>query len=1222
MAGPFAADGAMPAAHRHSPMHALPRPSWRLPHPGRVPLIAVAGLVLALAVTDRAGGEPPVGCRRVPAFYEAHEAARDFFPFGLYGVAASHPVLGMPPTLAVEVNLERFSRYGVNTVLASLDMTQRQGKTELGAVGQLLYGTLLPRYEMKALPNLTTQGFRFDAEAFAGMQRDAPPLSAAETATVERKLAGKLALAADVAARHPDAILGFITDDEPHLLAPAAAAATLVERHTGVLTTFPMPTFDSAVRFSEQVQPIMANWYVCNDEWRDSWCIAARLRSIARSQPDRLFWFVPLAISFTDAHEATLPNLLDSRPLRTELRLQCWSAVATGAKGILFYNPGGWAFTWGGNEDPLFDAMGRPNAPHPRQDNLAEVGSLAADFTTIGPVLLPACPIADTRIRIDCETVRYPMFSGPAVDCGLLRDAANGRDFLIPWNNDIDRDRSGTLHPPAELVTGGRAVYDLHDLRQVELGGDGGLRVSLPPGAGRVYMLGDEASFAAVRDDILRHRVQPERVRARTLAHRLRAKAGPRPPEEPFAAADAAIARAQEAEGRRDWEAAAAAYREAADGLEALAARLPTAAVEATLDRAGGIIAAADDLMRTHDARLYDIPPLTDTVRLSDPKLPVQAEQRAWIALVKRYLELEYRLFSGDAGRGAAAAMQSAADALVRDATDQRAALWRKFSGRLEERRIPLRVALVTPDRDGIEETITYAWAYGRVEAVWIAPDARGSLCDTDGRPFVPDEYDAVWVHQLRHATPPPDAAAVDPAGSVMPALLEPATVESLREYVARGGGLLLTGIAGLYAIPLGLEREPPDRVRENGPLARDLAVGIVPAPGAERHPALAHVPPAGLLTNGGPRGQVVATECVWEKRRPTGTVLAQELDGQFGRLADVATIVEYGRGAGKVLVMGGLGCDLTPNAAGGRSNVGTRGLVRETIVDALRYLAADERHAVQDAAATDAGPAVAARSLGKRDARPETGPTWMQNARARVEISMGQSGPTAGFRYLRWDAGAGTWIPFLQQNGIDADIRDAAEMNRIRGKYNAYWAFDGVTPTRVVPAVTDDSASLSFRLERPDLWVEYRLTLVKDSPFLLVAQSDQSRPDIASSSSIVFDPPLELGVAGISADPAAVVEHRARDHRDQGWLLPITRFFAASAPADGRLCGVIPAATTPAPQVILMTPGIRQLSQVSLPTFFVGHVGPAATDAAAMQRWVNEQFAPLERFRVPPAGR
>ena len=1188
----------------------------------RASLATVAGLVLALAVTGQADGEPPGGCRRVPAFYEAHEAARDFFPCGLYGAAAAHTMLGMPPALAAEVNLERFSRYGVNTVLCSLDIAQRQGRPELGELGQLLFGTLLPRYEMKALPNLTTQGFRFNSEAFAGMQRDTPPLSAAETATVERKLSGKLALAADVAARHPDAILGFITDDEPHVLAPAAAAAQLVEKHTGMLATFPMPTFDTAVHFSERVQPIMADWYVCSDEWRDNWCIAARMRSIARSQPGRLFWFVPLAISFTEAHEATLPNLIDSRPLRTELRLQCWSAVATGAKGVIFYNPGGWAFTWGGNEDPLFDVMGRPNAPHPRQDNLAEVRSLAADFTTIGPVLLPACPIADTGIRVDCETVRYPMFSGPAIDCGLLRDAANGRDFLVPWNNDIDRDRSGTLHPPADLVAGGRAVYDLHDLRQVALGGDGTLPVSLPPGGGRVYMVGDAASFAVVRDDILRHRVRPERVRASTLAHRLRAKTGPQPPDEPFAAADAAIARAREAEGRRDWEAATAAYRDAADGLEALAARLPTAAVETTLDRAGGIIAAADDLMRSHDARLYDIPPLTDTVRLSDPKLPVQAEQRAWIALVKRYLELEYRLFSGGGGRGGVAAMQSAADTLARDATDYRTALWRKFSRRLEERRIPLRVALITPDRDGIEETLAYAWAYGRVEPVWIAPDERGTLCDTEGRPFVPDEYDVVWIHQLRHATPPPDAAPVDPAGTIMPALLEPATIEALREYVAHGGGLLLTGIAGLYAIPLGLEHETPDRVRENGPLARDLAVGLVPAPGAERHPVLEHVPPAGLLTNGGPRGQVVATECVWEKRRPGGTVLAQELDGQFGRLADVATIVEYGRGSGKVLVMGGLGCDLTPGAAGGRNNVGTRGLVRETLVDALRYLADDARHVVQDAAATDAVATAAARSLGKRDARPETGPTWMQNARARVEISMPQSGPTAAFRYLRWDAGAGKWIPFFQQNGIDANIRDAAEMNRIRGKYNAYWAFDGVTPTRIVPSVTDDSASLSFRLERPDLWVEYRLTLVKDSPFLLVAQTGQSRPDIVSSSIIVFDPPLELGVAGTSTDPAEVVEHLARDHRDQGWLLRITRFFAASTPADGRLCAIIPASAAPSPQVILMTPGIRQLSQVSLPTFYVGHVGPAAADAAAMQRWVNDQFAPLEQFRIPPPGR
>jgi len=1176
---------------------------------------AATCLFVALAATARGQADGPQGCGTFPAFYEAHEVVQDFFPCGFYGGPGAHPMLGMPPRLAAEISLERFAEYGINVVIPAINLERRRGEPPaLGEVGTLIHGTLLPRYEMKALPTLAHQGFRFNADAFAGLQRNTPLFSPAELATAERKLADVLAAAADVANRYPETVIGFVSDDEPHLLAPAVAAAQLLEKHTGRLATFPMPTFDTAYAFSAHVQPMMANWYVCGDGMRDSWCIAARMRIIARQSPGRLFWFVPLAISYTGEHEATLPNLPDSRPTRSELRLQCWSAVATGAKGVLFYNPGGWAFTWGGNEDPLFDSLGRPNAPHPRQDNLAEIRELAADFTAIGPVLLTACPIVDRPLRIDCAGVRYATFSGPAIDCGLLRDAPRGRDFLIPWNNDVDHDQQGTLHLPADLLAGDRGLYDLHELRRIDVGGDGTLAVSLPPGGGRVYMLGDAGAFATVKDDILRHRVRPHRVRARALARRVRTKAGVGAAPESFAAADAALARAQAAEDRQAWEEEETAYREAIAELEQRAAALPTAVVETTLDRAGGIIASADDLMRTHDARLYGIPPLTDMVRLSDPKLPVQAEQREWVALVKRYLDLEYKLFTGSAGPD-----RSAADALVRDATDYRTRLWRKFSTRLAERRRPIRVAIVTPDREGIEGIMAYAWAYGECEACWIAPDERGALGDTDGRPFDPAEYDAVWVHQLRHAAPPADGGPVDPARSIMPALLEPAVVAAVRDYLTDGGGLLLTGIAGLYALPLGLETVLPDRIRENGSLARDLAVGVVPAPGAEGHPVLRNVPAAGHITNGGPRGQVVATECVWEKARPTGAVLAQELDGQFGRLADAATIVEYGLGAGKVVVLGGLGCDLTP---GNVSDGNGRRWARQTTLDALEYLAEGGRHVVREAAANDAGRIAAARPLGRRDARPEAGPTWIQNARARVEFALGESGPKPEFRYLRWDENAGKWRPFLSHLYINSTISDAAARAEVQQKYGASMAFDGVLPSRVLPAVEDGSACMSFRLERPELWAEYRLTLIKDSPFLMVAQTGHSGPETVGSTTLVLDAPLEIGVAGTGDGPAEVAEHLARDHRDQAWLLRIKRSFAAAAPGDSRVCGLIPASVAPPPQVILMTPGIRQLSQVGMPFFFVGHVGPAAADAAALQRWVNEQFAPLEPFRVPPPAR
>jgi hypothetical protein len=112
------------------------------------------------------------------------------------------------------------------------------------------------------------------------------------------------------------------------------------------------------------------------------------------------------------------------------------------------------------------------------------------------------------------------MYHGPALDCGLLRDPRAGRDFLVPWNNDVDHDQTGTLTVPAELLKGDRKVYDLHALKPVTLSAGGTFGITLPPGGGHVYLVGDAKAFDVVRANILRHRVWPERVKARSLVQR------------------------------------------------------------------------------------------------------------------------------------------------------------------------------------------------------------------------------------------------------------------------------------------------------------------------------------------------------------------------------------------------------------------------------------------------------------------------------------------------------------------------------------------------------------------------------------------------------------------------------------------------------------------------------------------------------------------------------
>jgi hypothetical protein len=911
-----------------------------------------AGLVTAawLAVAGASlGAEPkiPPGWENLQAFYDAHEECRDFMPFGLFGYgggskfAAVHAASGQfnSDQVTAEMHFDSLVDHNFNSIWGGLAIDPSPSP-KLGETDDFFYGTLLPRYEMRTLPSCSLAGFNTTSATFAGMQRRGPMLTAEETARAEQALAPRLAFLADMVARYPRQILGFVTDDEPENVATAVAAARLVEKHTGRLATFTTPNFYNVqTAYADTMMPITGDLYYCSDNARSSWMIPEQVRWLAKNKPGRLFWLMPLTCSWT-VHEPTLPDLPDSRTLRSELRLQCWSALALGTKGFYFFQQGEWCFSWGEAQDGVFDVVKRENDHHARQNLAAELREIGRDFTTIGPSLLTAYPALEPGIPIDCGKVRFPNFRGPAVDCGLLRDPRAGRDFLVPWNNDVDHEQAATLTVPAELLGPGRAVYDLHSLEPVALGPGGTLPVTLPPGGGRVYLLGDDAAFAAVQDDILRQRVRPERVKARVLVRRRAAW----PKTLSFAKADELIVKARAAEKAADWRTAAAAY---GDAVAEMRRQSPLAGIEAILEQAGGFLSQGDDLLRTHGQALFNIRSQSyrgyGHIDQMFGNLPIRQEIGQWVALAAAYVSMRQTLHSGNVNWDRLDKVKAAARRLAVDAEANVAALRGKFAQRIKDVRRPYRVAYVTSDRDGIEEIRTYAWAYRTFRVKWIAPDDSGMLRDMAGRDFDPAEYDVVWIHQLASRQPPTEEVRADPAAVLLESLLEPAMKDAIGGFVARGGGLLLTGVAGLYTLPLGVETVPPDRFQENGSGLVGFRQGIMPVAGVEKHPALAHLPPQGILTNGGGTlpGWCAVTECVWATRPPSGKVLAH-LMGEKGERVPWAAIVEYPLQRGTIMVMGGMCCSLTPGLTGGGPDV-----PRQMTLDAIGYLAEPERFAV-----------------------------------------------------------------------------------------------------------------------------------------------------------------------------------------------------------------------------------------------------------------------------------
>lgn len=918
---------------------------------------AIVAAVLTVALE---AGSPGTAAERLPtaadwenlqAFYDAHEECRDFMPFGLFGFGGGSRFATINKALrqydsdrtTAEMHLDSLVDHNLNSIWGGLDV-RAAARPEVSEFDDLFYGGLVPRYEMRVLPSANGIGFRADSATFAGMQRRQPPLTPAEIAEAERRLAPQLANMKTLAEKYPRSILGFITDDEPENMATAAACARLVEKHTGKLATFTTPNFYNVqTGYAELMMPITADLYYTQDFARSSWMVPEQVRWLARNRPGRLFWLMPLAGTW-NSHEPTLPDQPDARPLREELRLQCWSALALGTKGFYFFQQGEWCFSWGQGQDGVFDVLKRENDHHPRQNLAAELREIGRDFTTIGPSLLRAYPALEPAVSIACGRVRFPNFQGPALDCGLLREPRAGHDFVIPWNNDVDHEQTGTLTLPAELLASGRGVYDLHDLRPVELGPGRSLEISLPPGGGRVFLIGDEAAFAEVRDGILRHRVRPERVKARSL---LRRRANwPRVID--GGKVDELVKTARSAEAAGEWEEAARAYGAA---IAELRRQDPTAAIEAILERAGQFLSAGDDMLRTHGQKLFDICSKSyrgygDTNQIF-ADLPIAPEIGHWTVLAATYVSLKQQLHAGELDWSRLDKLKATAQRLAADAEANAAALKAKFNQRIKESRRPYRVAYITPDRDGIEEIRTYAWAYRTFRVKWIAPDAEGVLRDVAGREFDPAEYDVVWVHQLLSRQPPDEEVKADPDAVLLAPLLEPATRDAIGAFVKGGGGLLLTGVAGLYTLPLGVETVLPDRFHENAADLTGYKVGLVPAVGAEKHPALAHVPAAGAITNGGnPNpGWCAVSECVWADRRPSGTAIAT-ISG-VAQNQPWATAVEYPLGGGKIIVLGGTCCSLTPGFGGNGP-----ALPRAFALDVIGYLAGPDRFVAKRPAA------------------------------------------------------------------------------------------------------------------------------------------------------------------------------------------------------------------------------------------------------------------------------
>jgi hypothetical protein len=492
-------------------------------------------------------------------------------------------------------------------------------------------------------------------------------------------------------------------------------------------------------------------------------------------------------------------------------------------------------------------------------------------------------------------------------------------------------------------------------LEQVDASG-GEFDVTLPPGGGRVFMLGSEEEFAQCRDTVLRHRVRPPRVKAR---NRLRiAKAQ----NVPTGKADSLMEKAKKAEEAGNWKEAASTYEQVIPAIVEAEDEIPrhrmplgykqrvpdVKSMREKLDRAAEVLAGTDDLLRTH-IRVLELERHGSHIYRFFDHPYVGTEIREWIALTHQYFNLLARYRTGDffnKYQFPFYTLEQHIQVLIDQAESNKQAVEQAIDERLAEMRKPLKVALVTPNRENVQYNTLYSWFFENTHITWFAPDEAGALTGRNGEAFAPGDYDVVWVHQLRY--PDPSGRPGSARDALMKPLLEEAALEQMRGYLADGGGLFLTGLAGAYVRVLELEDDDPAWLRQDSIMERDFTVKLKPAEGFAGHPALSSLPEGGEWLNANYPGRNLITECAWKIEDCDGDAIALQEGGEGVRPQGYVPAVEYADGPGKVIVFGGLSTDISPaghkDVPGELSRQELRGRMRALELDVLSYLASDSR--------------------------------------------------------------------------------------------------------------------------------------------------------------------------------------------------------------------------------------------------------------------------------------
>jgi len=844
-------------------------------------LFAVLFALMACAVVVRAEEPSPLPT-------EIYPHLRDYFPFGVYLAYCPHVEPRLTSWMAdthdaaIQKIFDDFQRHYINAVVAA-NMQGTSGKNAK-RMFDLAY-----KHRIKAV-------CYFSGTLFKGMKGN-------PTSQVPRAVELWKSIIDDFGA-HP-ALLAYLIFDEPTIefyrpvIMLHKAIREIDPRHPVIFThqsrpvTPPEKGGSRAIWEAVKMSPVVFSdcYTMYSNRWgRDPWGYGdIGMFEFRRPDPRSHQWPVVQAFG-----KGIVPTI-------EEMRVIIYHTLARGAKGIFMYMPGqavvphnyrAHVFNWGDpwlSESPLWRELGR----------------IGRYLTSVGPLLVEAEFVKDFPLEVDCRDFElwtpYPAreknhWRRPAIDVGVFRKGS--AHYLIVHNNDTVLAQKGKVKVPVKL---GR-VYDLYAVAEAGRpsrptsplrvsAGKTLLEVKLPPGDGRIFLVGAEKDFENARATVLRHRSRNDRS-ILECERELLVRSGIRP-----AAADALLAKADASAGARDYASALlhlAAARRALE--EAGAADGKFSAVRSRLDAMRPMFADTSRWLRAHDMLL------SAAVRGDEPALAVLLDR------IQR-LSREFVRLDNAWRAGKAKSIATEVKELLAKVTDLR----RRVLDYRAERRLPVRLAVLRDSPPNGEDAAMMDFLAQRVVYVEpVTPSSDGGFVNPDGESReLGKNYDVVWFHYVGGSGRAPfDRMKI----RKVPASFRAKEVTAaLREFVRAGGGLILSGLAAGYVCELGFEKNAPDDVcrgmmyRADRPEPRRWT-GIKPVAAERNHPVFRSLGADGIRLADYLRGQVVFS-AAWRRAEPSaGRVLAGAWsDAAEGPPARVAAVVEYApKGfSGKVMVVG-----------------------------------------------------------------------------------------------------------------------------------------------------------------------------------------------------------------------------------------------------------------------------------------------------------------------------